>query len=465
MTPYIIQYFFIYLFISLSSIFIGLFIYSLPKRKHPYLLYFGLFLAAILVNLIGIWQLPASVKFPSFIKYASYSAGPFFLLFYEQIFGQGFKKINRRLWQLHLLCWAIIMFFSLLSIIDLEDLFLPYSLLNISSVLYIAIVTITKAYSGNKDAKTFTFGLICFISTFFYDLTQAIKIANYAPSQTFIWGLLIFTGSLTVILLKRFRAKGSDFIYEAFTFQHNPLDLKMKADSMVMHTLKNEINRLLYLNERSKRLTQTFDASSADPLRKNFDAIDETLHHMNNMIQAIKKTDDIRLSLQKQSINEVILDTVNSFKIGLEHNTIEFIIDLPIHIEAEVDPLHLKECIINLLSNSAEAIDHQNGKIHIQLQQKDQDAIIEVRDNGKGIHREHLDDVITPLYTTKKSVSHYGIGLYYVYFVISKHGGTLSIPNSEIGKGTTIRIQLPTKSKAESFWSVRTIGKNKSHAG
>ncbi|WP_066296354.1 sensor histidine kinase [Bacillus sp. FJAT-29937] len=463
MVPYSFQYFFIYLLLLLSIFFISVFFYSLPKRKHPYLLYFGVFLAAISINLIGAWQLPAAITYSSFIKYASYSASPFFLLFYEQIFGPGYRKINRRLWQVHFFSWGMITMLSLLSIVYLEDIFLPYSLLNIATVLYIAISTIRNAYNGNIDAKIFTFGLVCLIATFIYDLSLAIKIANYAPTQTIIWGLLIFTGCLTVILLKRFKAKGTDFIYEPFTFQHDPLDLKMKADSMVLHTLKNEINRLLYLNERNKRIISSMDSTLAEPLGRNFEAMDETLLHMNNMILATKKTDDFQLNLQTQSINDVIHEAAKGFHEGDQHPGIKFEMNLSASIDAEVDPLHLKECITNLLSNSVEAIEHQNGKIQISLYRKNQEAVIEVTDNGKGIHRDHLDDVITPLFTTKKSVSHYGVGLYYVYFIINKHGGTLSIPYSEIGKGTTMSIHLPIKAK--SFWSVRTIGKNKSHAG
>lgn len=459
------QLFFIYLFFSLSFMFICLFLYSFPKRKHPYLIYFSIFLATISVNLLVIWQMPAATTYSSFIKYMSYGAGTFFFLFYEQIFGQGFKNINRRLWQVHLLCWVMISLLSLFSIVRLEDTYLPYSILNITSILYVAIATIAKANYGNKDAIIFTFGLISLMVTLLIDIFSAIKIANYAPIQSASWGLLVFIGCLTSILLKRYLAKGTDFIFEPLIFYEDPIALKMKADSMVLHTLKNEINRLTYLNERNKRLLAAIELSLKNPLEKNFEEMDVSLQHMNNMILAVKKTDDIVLNRRKLSFNTIILESLTAFQAGLARPTVKFVLDLTAPIDLEIDPLHVKECITNLLSNSVDAIEHPNGEIKIHLYQKQNEAILEVTDNGKGIHRDHIKDVITPLYTTKKSVSHYGVGLYYVYFVINKHEGTLSIPFSEIGKGTTVRIQLPIRTNKKQFWSVNAFGKNKSYAG
>ncbi|WP_413300075.1 ATP-binding protein [Bacillus sp. 1P10SD] len=460
-----IQLSLIYVFFSLSVFFILLFLYSLPKKNHPYLLYFGLFLTTMSINLLGVWQVNEAQGYSTFLKYASYGAGTFFLLFYEQIFGQGLHKINQKLWQLHLLCWGTIILLSLSSIVRLEASFFPYSILNIATVIFIAISSISKAHSGNNDAKIFTFGLLSLILTLIIDISLAIKISNYSPSQTTTWGLLVFTFCLTAILLKRYLAKGSEFIYETFTFQQDPIELKMKADSMVMHTLKNEINRLFYLNERSKRIVSSLDDSIRDLLVKNFELMDESLTHMNEMILAVKKTDNMVLSLRNQSFNEVVFEAVSNFQAGIG-NSIELEVNAEDSIYLEIDPLHVKECILNLLSNCSEAIEHSNGKIRISLYRKGHEsAVLEVSDNGKGIHPEHIQDVITPLFTTKKTVSHHSVGLYYVYYVINKHGGTFSIPYSELGKGTTIQIRIPLKKTTTRIRRVNTFEKNKSHAG
>jgi signal transduction histidine kinase len=418
------------------------------------------------MNLSIIWQMFDGVSNSSLMKYSSYGAGTFFLLFYEQIFGKGFKRVNRRLWQLHLLSWGAILSLSLLEMASLEQTYFVYSMLNLATILYVAIATIVKAQSGSSDAKIFTIGLIGLIFTLIFDISLAIQMANYAPSQTTTWGLLLFTFCLTIILVKKYKAKGTNFIYEPLIFHHDPITLKIKADSMVIHTLKGEISRLLYLNERNKRLVDAgIDVHKKEPLSRNFTLMEEALHHMNNMILAVKKTDDIKLQFQRIHLNRLVLDTIHSFQAALGQSQLDFDIQLGNVIEMEIDPLHIRECLINLLSNSVEAIEHPNGKIKVELYRQDSQIILEVSDNGKGIHPHHVKEVITPLFTTKKSSTNFGVGLYYVYFVINKHGGTLTIPYSEVGKGTTIRIQLPYKTKTKPCWSVNVIGKNKSHAG
>jgi hypothetical protein len=438
---------FIYFYILLSVIFIGLFLYSFSKKKHPYLLYFGLFLALMSVNLFGVQM----QQDPIFLKFLSYGASAFFLLFYQQIFGSGFKNIHLRLWQLHLVSWAAIVVCAITNIFSLEDSYFPYSILNIATVLYIAISTILKAHSGDQDAKIFTFGLLGLIFTLLIDISFAVKASNYAPTQSTTWGLLVFTICLSVILFKRFIQKGSEFIYDTFTFQHDPIELKMKADSMVMHSIKNEIQRLMYLNERNHRFL-----TDPEQLGRNFNNIDETLKHMNEMIQTFTKTEHVVLHPRTIPINPIILDAVKG-----SQNLVDIELNLGAEPVMEIDSLHFKECITNLVSNSIEAIEHSNGKIQISLFQKNREAILEISDNGKGIPPENIKDVITPLFTTKKSSTHFGVGLYYVYYVVSKHGGTLTIPYSEVGKGTTIQIRLPIKSIRR--WS--KFGKNQSYAG
>ena len=67
---------------------------------------------------------------------------------------------------------------------------------------------------------------------------------------------------------------------------------------------------------------------------------------------------------------------------------------------------------------------------------------IEVRDTGKGIPRKHFKTIFRPGYTTKKRG--WGLGLTLVKRIIEEyHGGKIFVKDSEIGKGTVFRIELP----------------------
>jgi C4-dicarboxylate-specific signal transduction histidine kinase len=98
--------------------------------------------------------------------------------------------------------------------------------------------------------------------------------------------------------------------------------------------------------------------------------------------------------------------------------------------------------IENLIKNAVDAMDGQ-GLISISAFVRGNRAILDVSDTGKGIPKSKFDTVFQPGYTTKKRG--WGLGLSLVRRIIeSYHKGKISVYKSEIGKGTTFRIELRT---------------------
>ena len=82
------------------------------------------------------------------------------------------------------------------------------------------------------------------------------------------------------------------------------------------------------------------------------------------------------------------------------------------------------------------------GDIDIYTYQEKEKTIIEVKDNGKGIKRSDIKNVFTPGFTTKKRG--WGLGLSLAKRIIEEyHKGKIYVKESEIGKGTTFRLELP----------------------
>lgn len=95
----------------------------------------------------------------------------------------------------------------------------------------------------------------------------------------------------------------------------------------------------------------------------------------------------------------------------------------------------------NLTKNAVDAMSGE-GNIDIVVTSKDNEAMILVKDTGKGIPRKNFKTVFTPGYTTKKRG--WGLGLTLVKRIIEEyHNGKICIKESELGKGTTFCIQLP----------------------
>lgn len=96
--------------------------------------------------------------------------------------------------------------------------------------------------------------------------------------------------------------------------------------------------------------------------------------------------------------------------------------------------------IENLCKNAVDAMEG-SGSICLHMEQTDGKAIIEVSDTGKGIRKKDLRNVFKPGFTTKKRG--WGLGLSLAKRIVEEyHKGKIFVKSSELGKGTTFRIEL-----------------------
>lgn len=97
--------------------------------------------------------------------------------------------------------------------------------------------------------------------------------------------------------------------------------------------------------------------------------------------------------------------------------------------------------IENLCKNAVDAMGGKLGSITLRLEEIDNRAIVEVSDTGKGIKKKDISNVFRPGFTTKKRG--WGLGLSLAKRIVEEyHHGKIYVKNSEIGKGTTFRIEL-----------------------
>ncbi len=115
--------------------------------------------------------------------------------------------------------------------------------------------------------------------------------------------------------------------------------------------------------------------------------------------------------------------------------------------EVMVDPNQIRQVIMNLVLNAAEAMP-DGGYLFITTEHKpDRNYIrLSLRDTGCGIPPEDLERIFQPFFTTKERGKGTGLGLSVSYGIVQRHGGTITVA-SQVGKGTTFEIQLPIAEK------------------
>ncbi len=94
----------------------------------------------------------------------------------------------------------------------------------------------------------------------------------------------------------------------------------------------------------------------------------------------------------------------------------------------------------NLCKNAVDAMEGM-GTITLTLLDEENEAVVEVHDTGKGIRKKDIGNVFTPGFTTKKRG--WGLGLSLARRIVEEyHKGRIYVKQSEVGKGTTFRIEM-----------------------
>ncbi len=97
--------------------------------------------------------------------------------------------------------------------------------------------------------------------------------------------------------------------------------------------------------------------------------------------------------------------------------------------------------IENLCKNAVDAMGQSQGSIIIRVMELPQKIAIEISDTGKGIRKKDLSNIFRPGFTTKQRG--WGLGLSLAKRIVEEyHKGKIFVKSSEVGKGTTFRIEL-----------------------
>lgn len=139
-------------------------------------------------------------------------------------------------------------------------------------------------------------------------------------------------------------------------------------------------------------------------------------------------------------INEV-LENATEYMRRRVSSKVQIVTHLPADAEGAMVCLSLFEWVIeNLCKNAVDAMNGE-GRIDVYLTSEKQQLYIDIKDTGKGIARKNFKTVFNPGYTTKKRG--WGLGLTLAKRIIEEyHDGRIFVKESEIGKGTTFRIEL-----------------------
>ena len=152
-----------------------------------------------------------------------------------------------------------------------------------------------------------------------------------------------------------------------------------------------------------------------------------------------------RPSTEETDLRKAINSTVDLVGATIRKSTSNFKLqiddDLPF---VYMNPRDIEVIIVNLVQNACQSLSSREEQVSIRIlvDESTNDIVFAIRDEGCGIPAELLPQVADPFFTTGRQEGQTGLGLSVCQSIVQSHGGTLTI-NSEVGKGTSVRITLP----------------------
>lgn len=226
--------------------------------------------------------------------------------------------------------------------------------------------------------------------------------------------------------------------------------------SGVAHEINNPLTSILGFSEVVLS-NANLNASIHGQVRTIRDEALRLKHLVANLSQLSRRTPQQAHRLDLRTVPDRLLE-LRAYQLAANNIRVDYRrAQKPIWIKGDRDAL--LQLMLQLVLNAEHAIrDHQDkGEIRIKCEAADNHALMTVQDNGCGMAAEMREHIFDPFFTTRQSRQGTGLGLSICHGIVQQHEGKVAV-ESEIGQGTTFRIQLPLLPYSESSAPTKSEG-------
>lgn len=252
-------------------------------------------------------------------------------------------------------------------------------------------------------------------------------------------------------------ARPADPVMDTSLAQKQKLDCAMQLIRTVALDFNNALTSIL---GHSSLLLGKLDAKN--PLRGSLVEIEKSAQRAAEIahdLAAFSRQEKDNKNQTSGNLNDVLRRTIEYFK-ETQPETIQWKLDLQNRpYAANFDEAKMQQAFVKILENAVQSMDAfgtikiSTGNLDV-VDGKDAEArlapgayvVIDIQDTGQGIAPDVLPRIFEPFFTTKKSAGHRGLGLAWVYGIVTNHGGTVTV-TSEVNKGTTVHVYVPAQKR------------------
>jgi signal transduction histidine kinase len=218
--------------------------------------------------------------------------------------------------------------------------------------------------------------------------------------------------------------------------------------SMAAHDLRAPLTSILGYAGLLTNDAAVFSETEQKQALAMIEAQGHRLEHLISDLLDLDQTERGKLviSFKLCDLNELIREVIKPLDVTREFRQISLKLDLPnMPVQLQADRERLRQILNNMISNAIKYTP-EGGQIEVKARAENDQAVIWVSDNGKGMTDEQLSNLFQLYYRTEDArqskVKGTGLGLFIVKTLVDAHHGRIEVA-SKPGQGTTFTVRLP----------------------
>lgn len=308
--------------------------------------------------------------------------------------------------------------------------YLNYNMISTFMLFFLLYLSFNKYIKSNKNDNIFINNTIILLAMF----QIANTIMNYSKMFLIdnIHSFIIFT--IIIKILNYFLNESKNVINLHMNLKEFEKDKNMKINLFkITHEIKNPLAVI-------KGYLSMFDVNNKEKSIKYIKIIKSEVNRSLNLLSDFMEFTKIKINTSNVVFNDLMDDIKEVLIPFFNAKNVKYNFNIEANIEINIDYNRIKQVLINVIKNAVEACPNNMGLVSTTIF-KDKDYLyIFVKDNGSGMDKDTLDNILVPFFTTKENGT--GLGVSLSKEIILSHKGEISY-DSILGKGTTCKITLP----------------------
>ncbi len=317
----------------------------------------------------------------------------------------------------------------------------------LAQLIVTIVLAVRNAYRGYSNSMLPSIGIIALAVSGIAELV--ILFIRHGMYEFVLWkfGLVFLIACLVMALNRRIAADYAKLLtyskeLELFNHQLEKTE-RMRILSEMAASIAHEIRNPLQV---TRGFLQLLSGKANEENRNQFgmaiSELDRAAAIITDYLTFAKPEQEVMVSMDvKQQLDTIA--TIIHPMVMLNGGVLQVDAADPLTIVGS--PSKFKQALINILKNSAESLQDENGKIEVKAYEDNATVVIRISDNGQGMDEEQLAKLGNPYFSTKTKGT--GLGLMVTFRIIEVMQGTLEF-RSEKGKGTEATIRFPIASQA-----------------